>query len=154
MAMLKLRDGRELDVQETVETVKGLVEAGKALIEVTEVRRTVKRKFPTPVDTKAEFEHQEIKHLVAVSSIMDVQPTAEEAKLNPVHDRKQAEMPAVSGPFKHDYERHVFACEDSADEPGRRVQVPVVEADTECKKADPHGVKAEAVVSDLHRELH
>ena len=159
MAMLKLRDGRELDVKETVETVKGLVEADTALIEVTEVRRTVKRKFPTPVDTKAEFLEQEIKHLVAVASIMDLQPTAEEAKLAPVHDRRQAEMPAVSGPFKHDYERHVFACEDQPMEvfqgEARRVQAPVVEAHDESTEIEEieQAVKT-ALEANKNKELH
>ena len=139
MAMLKLRDGRESDVKEPAETLKTPSTGASvpAMIEVTEVRRTVKRKFPTPVDTKAEFLEQEIKHLVAVASIMDVQPTAAEAEkagnLLPVHDRRQADMPAVSGPFKHDFDQHPFAYE-TVD--GRRVQKSVLVLDEECQK-DP-----------------
>ena len=167
MAMLKLRDGRELAVKETVakidegpDGIKELIAAASnGMIEVTEVRRTVKRKFPTPVDTKAEFLEQEIKHLVAVASIMDLQPTAAEAKLAPVHDRRQAEMPAVSGPFKHDYERHVFACEDQPMEvfqgEARRVQAPVVEAHDETTEIEEieQAVKT-ALEANKNKELH
>ena len=125
MAMLRLRDGRELQVKETVEQI---TVDSKTLVEVTEVRKTVKRKFMTPVDTKAEFEVQEIKHKIAVASIMDIQPTPEEAKLAPVHGTEHAKMPAVSGPFKHDYKEHVFCY----DKEGHTVAAVETHAKTKC----------------------
>lgn len=137
MAMLRLRDGRDLEVAETVAEITGanetgkvcaavaaagsqektkLVAAGSKLVELHEIRRTVKRKFMTPVDTKAEFEYQVLTHVVNLEMVMDIQPT--EVEINPVHGEEHAFMPAVSGPFKHDYDQHVFGtiaktCEDT-----------------------------------------
>ena len=110
MAMLRLRDGRDLQVKETVEEVVAMVEEGKAMMEVHEVRRTVKRKFMTPVDTKAEFIEQEIAHHILVANLMDVQPLPgelEEGRLQPVHGEEHVSY-AVSGPFEHNYDQHVF----------------------------------------------
>ena len=146
MAMLKLRDGRELEVAETVdEIIKATAESNtpcdavKAVggTEVTkltatglavlhEIRTTVKRKFPTPVDTKAEFNHQVIEHVVNLDHVIDMQPTVDEIKLLPVHDRVQAKMPAVSGPFKHDFDQHAFKFGTSTLEEGRPVDAPAV----------------------------
>ena len=182
MAMLKLRDGRELEVAETVaevvaatagdgvlcDAVKAIEgESGTSKTKLTasglavlhEIRTTVKRKFPTPVDTKAEFEHQVIEHMVNLDHVIDMQPTAAEIELAPVHDRRQAEMPAVSGPFKHDYERHVFACEDQPMEvfqgEARRVQAPVVEAHDETAEVTEikNAVKT-ALEANKNKELH
>ena len=150
MAMLKLRDGRELEVAEkvaeilaadetgkvcdavkvipgTTEAKTKLTAAGSKLVVLHEIRTTVKRKFPTPVDTKAEFEHQVIEHIVNLDHVMDVQPTVAEIELAPVHDRKQAKMPAVSGPFKHDYERHAFKFGEWVLEEGRVVDDPTAQ---------------------------
>lgn len=107
MAMLRLRDGRDLEVKETVEEVVGLVKGGEPVIELHEVRRVVLRKFMTPVDTKAEFEEQEIAHHIMVASIMDIQMTAKEAELLPVHGEEH-KMYVTSGPFEHNYDQHVF----------------------------------------------
>ena len=149
--MLKLRDGRELEVAETVaeilaavapEGAEGavckavaavggdaktkLTATGSRLVVLHEIRTTVKRKFPTPVDTKAEFNHQVIEHVVNLEHIIDMQPTATEIELLPVHDRVQAKMPAVSGPFKHDFDQHAFKFGVSELEEGRPVDAPAV----------------------------
>ena len=171
MAMLKLRDGRELEVAETVAEVMGAKAEGDSpvvaaaitalpadktvpegavtnsktvktgtLVALHEIRTTVKRKFPTPVDTKAEFEHQVIEHMVNLDHVIDMQPTVAEIKLAPVHDRRQADMPAVSGPFKHDYDQHAFDYEasklDSFQGEARKVQAQVVKTHTAEENAD------------------
>ena len=172
MAMLKLRDGRELEVAEKVAEILAVADTtgtvcaavaaiggteksrlaadGSKLVVLHEIRTTVKRKFPTPVDTKAEFEHQVIEHIVNLDHVMDVQPTVAEIELAPVHDRRQADMPAVSGPFKHDFDQHVF---DYETVDGRRVQKSVLTLDAECQKdpekADPHGVKTPSTADDV-----
>ena len=150
MAMLKLRDGRELEVAETVAEVVGatdtgalckavkaiegesgtsktkLVAADSNLVVLHEIRTTLQRKFPTPVDTKAVFKHQVIEHVVNLDHVIDMQPTTAEIKLLPVHDRVQAKMPAVSGPFKHDFDQHAFKFGVSELEEGRPVDAPAV----------------------------
>ena len=133
MAMLRLHDGRDLKVVETVsellevlggaavvpaavqEAIDGGAEVregakeckmiGEKMLKVHEIRRTVKRKFMTPVDTKAEFAFQVLPHVVHVDTIMDIQP---DVKVAPVHGEEHAGLHAVSGPFKHDYDQHVF----------------------------------------------
>ena len=145
--MLKLRDGRELEVAEKVAEILAADETGKVcdavkvipgttdaktkltaagskLVVLHEIRTTVKRKFPTPVDTKAEFNHQVIEHVVNLEHVIDMQPTVDEIKLLPVHDRVQAKMPAVSGPFKHDFDQHAFKFGASELEEGRPVDAP------------------------------
>ena len=152
--MLKLRDGRELEVAETVAEVMGAKAAEQAtvadaitklpaaetvptgaatnsktvksanLVTLHEIRRTVKRKCPTPVDTKAEFRYQVIEHVVNLEHVIDMQPTVDEIELLPVHDRVQAKMPAVSGPFKHDFDQHAFKFGTSTLEEGRPVDAP------------------------------
>ena len=148
MAMLKLRDGRELEVAEKVAEILAVADTtgtvcaavaaiggteksrlaadGSKLVVLHEIRTTVKRKFPTPVDTKAEFEHQVIEHMVNLDHVIDMQPTTAEIELLPVHDRKQAKMPAVSGPFKHDFDQHAFKFGTSTLEEGRPVDAPAV----------------------------
>ena len=167
MAMLKLRDGRELEVAEKVAEILAVADTtgtvcaavaaiggteksrlaadGSKLVVLHEIRTTVKRKFPTPVDTKAEFNHQVIEHVVNLDHVVDMQPTTAEIKLLPVHDRVQAEMPAVSGPFKHDFDQHAFKHE-TVD--GRRVQKSVLELDAECKK-DPAAASKEDRPHDI-----
>ena len=123
MAMIHLRDGRELKVKETMEELKPLVEAGEGLVEVTELRRVVLRKFHSPIDNLDEFKEDEFKHLIHAHQIMAVQPTVEEAMV-PVVDEETgketkfrpvvgefAGAKAVSGPFEKNYERVLFDCD-------------------------------------------
>lgn len=107
MARIQMRDRQDLVVKETVAEIKELVTADATFVEVTEVQRSVLRKFSTPVDTKAEFVEKEIKHLIPVAGISSIQPTVEEAEVLPVHVG-QCEVPAVSGPFSHDHDPHCF----------------------------------------------
>ena len=111
MAMIQLRDGRELKVKELVEELE--LTPGQ-LVEVTEVRRVVLRKFHSPIDNLDEFVEEEVKHMINVDQIMDVHPTVEEAAIRPVVG-EFAKAKAVSGPFEKNYERILFDC-DHADE--------------------------------------
>ena len=107
MAMIQLRDGRELKVKELVEELE--LNPG-TLIEVTEVRRVVLRKFHSPIDNLDEFAEEEVKHMINVDQIMDVHPTVQEAAIKPVVG-EFAKAKAVSGPFEKNYERILFDCD-------------------------------------------
>lgn len=93
-AIIRFTNGRELEVVETVEEVKDLLAAG-GMVEVNGLHKEVKRKFPTPVDTKHEVVYAKVPQLINASNVAVVADVME----RPVHSNEHAHMEAVSGPF-------------------------------------------------------